>query len=103
MSVILKYPVPISALDHLESVAIDMPFGAEILCVAEQHARLQIWAKVDPEAGKSKRRIVVHTTGNPFDEDLLRDTFACEEPFFLGTVLMHDGALVLHVYDYGSF
>lgn len=101
MRVTFKYPVPISALDSLNSVAIDMPAGAEILSVAEQHSRLTLWAKVDPEAANIKRRLVVLGTGNAFDEDELRDAFSCEEPFFVGTALLHDGALVLHVYDYG--
>lgn len=69
---------------------VTMPVGAEILHVAAQHAVVCVWALVDPKAPHEERRLVVAGTGHPIPAERGR---------FLGTVLLHGGALVFHIWD----
>lgn len=73
--------------------AIEMPVDAEVLHIAEQHDQVCVWALVSPDAPKAERRFVVTGTGHPVPDRRGR---------FLGTVLLLDGALVLHVWEAAS-
>ena len=69
---------------------IEMPQRARLLSVDVQRGVPRLWAEVDQKAPLEKRRIWVMGTGNPLPKDLTFD--------FIGTLLLHDGELVLHVF-----
>jgi hypothetical protein len=102
MRVIHKFKLHIAALSSHDLLLIDMPQGAEILSVGEQYDTLTMWAMVDPEAPMVRRHVAVHGTGIGFDHEELAGMTGCEEPWFVGSVLMHSGAVVLHVFDFGE-
>lgn len=75
------------------SPGIDMPRGAQVLCAREQNGELYLWALVDPEEPTEERHFDVFGTGHvipPLLEGGRR---------FVDTVLMHEGSLVLHVFE----
>lgn len=73
---------------------ITLPKGARILSVAEQGGVLYCWALVDrDELGRDDRRIAI--IGTDHDAQVIGDATAR----FIGTVLMHAGALVWHVFE----
>lgn len=81
-----KYVLPVHEGKTEFDVA--MPMGAELLCAREQANTICIWARVDPEETRVvKRRIEIALTGGP----------APLSPY-LGTALLHGGALVVHVF-----
>lgn len=83
---ILKYSL------FLGEQAIQMPKGAEILCVQAQGGRLCLWALVGPAVTNDERLIVVYGTGRPVVHD------ACKRRY-IGTAQMDDGSLVWHVFE----
>lgn len=83
MKAIWKYPLKVEAQQ-----AIEMPIGAEILCVQVQHGIPVLWAKVYPGGWPQKRTIVIHPTGNEFEDYHGR---------YIGTFQMEGGMLVWHV------
>lgn len=69
-----------------------MPKGAVLLHVAEQGGgQLYVWAHVDPAAPLVPRRIITIDTGHPAPDIGQFD--------HVGTVLLHGGRIVLHVFD----
>ena len=68
-----------------------LPEFAEILSVQIQHGECQLWALVDPDQEIKARTIRVLITGAYIDDS------ECLK--FLGTVQLHDGAIVLHVFE----
>lgn len=77
-----------------EDFMLDMPKGAEILSVQTQFGEAQMWAVVDPEAPKEKRRFCVHGTGHKMCDDIVRfiGTFQPSGPmmnFARGTLIFH--------------
>lgn len=84
MKTIYKYTAPI-----IDELTIAMPTDTEVLCVQIQDGLSQIWAKVDPDKGLVERRFYWRGTGHPAD-GLGR---------YVGTVQMHDGALVFHLFE----
>ena len=95
MKRIFKYPLPLEVQGPIANwkarAEIELPVGAEILSCAVQHGSPVMWAKVDPEAPKEKRGILVLNTG----AELPDDNF----PLFIGTLIFNDGGLVFHVFD----
>lgn len=85
---IFKYP-----LELTDSQIIDMPKGAEILCVQNQRGNLCLWAEVNPEAAMTKRKIELHGTGNEIGLG--------DPGFYIGTAQWGD-AFVWHIYDKGE-
>ncbi len=85
---IYKYELPIQ-----DEVDIPMPRGAQVLVsAAVQHDALCVWAVVDTGIDESEnRRFYIHGTGHPLNGN---------EGRHLGTVLLHGGTLVLHVFEY---
>jgi hypothetical protein len=65
-----------------------------VLSVAGQHGQLCVWIQGSDIAPLVRRVFCVVGTGHPCDE--------CEQLPFLGTVLLYDGKLVLHVFDRSS-
>jgi|JI10StandDraft_1071094.scaffolds.fasta_scaffold284424_3 hypothetical protein len=82
---VFKYPIPID-----DVVGVTMPVGAEILSVGWQPGdphHIQLWARVDTTQPKGEFWFRVVGTGHPNAVGI-----------FVGTVLMHEGALVFHVF-----
>lgn len=82
----VSYPLP-------DQVSIEMPAGAEVLSANEQYGDLCIWAAVDPGQPVEARRFLLPRTGFS-----VRDL---GESKFVDTVLLEDGASVIHVFDRG--
>jgi len=78
--------------DIADEFAIEMPGGAEILDVQEQHGLACIWALIDPEASKKCRYFRLVGTGHPFDYD-------ARIYKYMGTFQMHGGNLVFHLFE----
>ena len=71
---------------------IDMPWGAEILCIQAQNDVACMWALVDPTARTIKRKFSVYGTGQVIPEVPGK---------YLGTFQLHGGSLVFHVFEEG--
>ena len=84
---VFKYLIQITT----HETTIEMPIGAKIISVGCQNDELFLWAHVDTEKATEKRKIAVYGTGHE----------VTHEGVFIGTVLMFDGSLVLHVMDCG--
>lgn len=77
---------------HLDdTVEVVMPQGTELLSVGEQNGMLCLWARVDTRKPKVNRMFRIAGTGHP-----------APTGNFVGTVMMHGGALVWHVFDLGE-
>lgn len=72
------------------NITLEIPKGAHILSVHVQDGSVCMWAKVDPTADTESRKFMVVGTG---------DDIPAESTIFIGTVLMHDAALVFHVFE----
>ncbi len=70
--------------------AVQMPLGAHPLHVAEQHGRIMLWARVDPDARPTTRTFRVIGTGHIIDGD---------PGEHVGSLLVNNGAFVFHVFD----
>jgi hypothetical protein len=83
---IFKYPLEITDMQY-----VDLPAGAQILSVMNQHERLVLYALAD-ESAKSlePRRIIIRGTMRPAE--------ICYGALFIGSVAFRDGALV-HVFQ----
>lgn len=70
---------------------IDLPEGAQIMSVQEQHGSLCLWAMCEHGAIPKRRTIRIYGTGHAVsDADRLT---------FIGTVQMRGGVLVWHVFE----
>jgi hypothetical protein len=67
-----------------------MPTGAKVLHVGGQKDTLTLWAECNPVAVKEPRRFHVMDTGGTLPENAGR---------YLGTAMLYQQSLVLHVYD----
>lgn len=61
---IYKYTIPVE-----DSFSLELPQGAKILTVQEQHGKPQIWALADQGSPTEIREFCVVGTGHPIDED----------------------------------
>ena len=64
MQRIFKYELEVA--DHQ---TIQMPTGAQILCVQIQHGVPCLWVLVDPQSTKEKQTIRVYGTGHMIERD----------------------------------
>lgn len=83
MKLIYKYQIP------FPDAVIDMPIGAEILSVQEQHGIPTMWALINDEVGTIKRKFSFYGTGHPIHIDNFK---------FLATIQRGKG-LVWHVIE----
>ena len=90
MIAVWKFELPID--DYVTILAI--PRGARLLTVAVQDGRLVLYALVDTAYPNVMRRMRIAGTGHPISGD--------EAANYVGTVLMHGGRLVFHVFDLGE-
>ncbi len=87
MLTVHKYPVPWGT--HF---AVDLPVHAQVLEVAMQNGRPQLWALVDTEREIEFRQFRLVGTGHPIEENIgqLR---------FVSTFQAEGGSLVFHVFE----
>lgn len=76
-----------------EHTDIDMPIGAIILAAQSQRNDICLWALVDETAHKEKRFFVIYGTGHLLVDNPGR---------YIGTVQVHEGMLVWHVFEVNS-
>jgi len=69
---------------------IEMPIGAEVLCVQTQNNEPHIWAMVDFNAELEKRIFWVIPTGNLIEPEASR---------YVGTFQIDNGNLVFHLFE----
>jgi hypothetical protein len=77
-------------LDATNEQIIQMPRGARVLSCAMQHGELCIWAFSVGQTILVDRTVQIRGTGHSADGVDAKD--------FVGTVLMHGGNLVFHVF-----
>lgn len=70
---------------------ISLPDKAEILKVDVQHNKMCLWYRFEETNHKDVRRIMICGTGHPAP--------LSRESRYIGTVLLHGGVLVLHVFE----
>lgn len=85
MQKIFKYPLEVT-----DEQRIEMPMGAEILCVQVQGGQPCIWAKVIPDGAPVKRLFAVYGTGHPMNTK--------QADQYVGTFQLQGGMLVFHVF-----
>lgn len=84
---VYKYDVLLT--DNFE---IEMPCGAQLLSFQVQNGEPVLWALVDPEARHMKRYFRLAGTGHKIER-------APADLLFIGTVQLHGGALVFHLFE----
>lgn len=89
MQVIYKYPFRPN-----DEVYIEMPIDARILSVQVQNGVPCIWALVDTDLSVRSRLFMIYGTGHEIHNNI-------DKAEFIGTIQMHNGALVFHVFDFG--
>jgi len=77
------------ALTQMGTQDVRVPEGAEFLCAREQNEKACVWFRCDPNHEKKLRRIAVVGTGHEAPDD----------GRYLGTAMLMDGSLVLHVFE----
>jgi hypothetical protein len=93
MQTIYKYP-----LDKMQSIQqLTLPMDAKILSVQVQNSQICLWALIGEQQRKSVKYFVnrvfrIAGTGHAITED-------ADKLKYLATVQLHDGALVLHVFE----
>jgi hypothetical protein len=86
LRVIWKYELP-----HLET-ELEVPLGAQVVHIGDQHNKLCAWLMVDPlESAMETKRFKVVTTGLNFPLN--------EVGGLIRTVIMRGGTYVAHVYE----
>jgi hypothetical protein len=84
-AVIWKFPFEID-----DSVEIEMPLGARVLYVDQQHGRPCLWAACESDQPLHRRRFYVRGTGHSLG--------VAQYSGYVGSFQMLDGALVWHVF-----
>ena len=87
MKTIYKYNVEITDRQEIE-----LPTGAQLLCVQEQNNTINIWALVESDAKSEIIVIEAYGTGHPYALDTDR------ERQYIGTVQIYGGAQVYHFF-----
>lgn len=71
---------------------VQLPRGAQVLCVQTQRERPCLWCLVDVDAPIEPRTFRIYGTGHPFDRDPL-------DTRYIGTFQLRGGQLVFHVFE----
>lgn len=85
---VYKFELPVE-----DWVTIYPPLGAESLSVQTQNGKLFLWMRCNPAAAPWPRHIRIAGTGHDLASNVGRH---------IGSVQMHDGALVFHVFEEAS-
>lgn len=85
---IWKYELGIDEKQELE-----VPKGAQFLCLQLQHGNQQAWFIVDPDEPKKETRTIlcVRTNGSLVHGGAMKS--------YLGTIQLHEGYIVLHYFE----
>jgi hypothetical protein len=86
MRTVYKYDVPV-----VDRFQLELPAGAELLCVDVQDEEGYLWALVEPTSVAQTRTFIVRGTGQPIEEGT---KYAYVGSFFPG-----DGMYVFHVLE----
>lgn len=70
---------------------VEMPAGAEVLCVQTQRGQPFIWARVNPNATTSPRKFRTFGTMHPIDPSTIGK--------YVGTYQLEGGSLIFHVFE----
>lgn len=89
MRVVYKYVV-----DVADTVTVQMPHGAELLHLDMQMGLPCIWALVDTDQKEVPHQFAWRGTGH--------DCSGLRADQHVGTVLLHSGRLVFHLFDLGE-
>ncbi len=87
MQNVFKYTIPME-----DYFSLDLPEGAKILTVQEQHGGAQIWALVNPDNPTETRNFRLAGTGHPIKES--PDTLN-----YVGTFQLAGGSFIGHVFE----
>lgn len=71
------------------STVFEIPLGAKILTVQEQHGAVCIWVEVNVQSSREKRKFALYGTGHNVS------TLGT----YIGSAMLCNGNLVLHVYE----
>lgn len=80
-----------SVLKSTDVQEIEVPEGSVFLCAAQQYNDICIWYSCEDTAFLTKRTIAIVGTSHPAPEP--------DEVKYLGTMFLHAGALVFHVFE----
>lgn len=84
---------PLALLSQTEVTLFEWPIGAKVLYAGVQREHPYVWVLLDTDETRvESRRIRIVGTGLPVSKH-------ADENNYLGTLLMHGGDLVLHVFD----
>lgn len=78
-----KYTLRVADVQTVEA-----PIGGTFIHAAEQHGSICVWYRCDPSQPKAYHQIAIVGTGHSAPVDA----------YHVGSILMHGGALVLHVF-----
>lgn len=87
---IFKYQLETKDIQQVE-----MPQGAEILCIQTQNETPCIWALVEPNATVTKRAFEIFGTGHNVHENANRK--------YIGTYQLQGGKFVFHCFEFFGF
>jgi hypothetical protein len=84
---VYKYP-----LEVIDQQTVQLPVGAEVLCVQAQHGRPCLWALVDDSdtTPTEARTFFTHGTGHKVSPAI---------GGYIGTYQLEDGAFVGHIFE----
>lgn len=91
MKAIWKYPFEVDG-----EIILQVPKGAEPLCVQVQDDKPCLWMVVNPDAYLENRKFRIIATGQPFDNSSNR-VFD-----YVGTFQLVEGRFIGHLFDIGS-
>lgn len=86
--VIWKYEIEPTDVQQIE-----LPIGAEILCVQTQFDKPCIWALVDPKQELEPIGVFTYGTGHPIPTEPYKHKY-------IGTYQLEGGSLVFHVFSF---
>lgn len=81
-----KYPLKVA-----DEQLIEVPIGSQPLKVAMQGNELCLWMLVNPVVEKTTKKVHIHGTGHAVDDFISRSDY-------VDSFMLHDGALVFHVF-----
>lgn len=87
MNSVYKYTIPVE-----DYFSLDLPKGAKILTVQEQHGEPQLWALVNKDKPNEKRNFRLVGTGHPVKE-------SPESLNYISTFQLADGSFIGHVFE----
>ena len=77
-----------------DSLVKEIPVGGIVRYVNEQFNQICVWVEVDPNRPQEKRFFEIYGTGHKIHEDMSINRT------YLGSVKLHSGSLIFHVYEY---